>query len=1081
MIRRRDLPKYQPSPYDSENYLTVREGLIYKKLDSITGEVVSNAATSTSTIIFGTTSLRFDNGHLELVLTEDLPIIWKLQCWVKIDSGKTFPILSLDTSLLFSIVLDEALNTVTLLYSPIPGDVVTVSKLMLVTTDWTFITLIRKADKLEVYSNLVKVAEFTEVYYPSATGNLYFGKDLVSTNHFYGNAQSLLLDLNFDTDAPFLANLDIFKKYYMPTTSAVNRYSTILTSDSTYSEGIGIYPGKGLFTYFDSLDNSYVIYPSEKGLDYRNNTRGLVIVLEEEDNFHPNEFILDIEFELLEINSSFSTCVIFATSMSYGFYISYDAISGQLKFHYYISGDSVEKIDIIGPYVQGTVKLSLERLDSYCKVHYNGVEVLNIASFVRYPLETSYSFNYNLTGFSNTGTLVKLRRFTVSDLIGAYEVSDDSYVVGSSIFYKSYASEAYRLHQIGDRITAKRAFIPFTLSTTTIEPGQSKTLTITQIIEYSAPVLYTVTIKIPEFSDLTTDRVTYTSNAAIASGTLTATLDIALATFTQLLKVSYFDVEVTNGTFSTWTRVPISNVTVIPNSAFQISGYADGILADDDLNGFTTVDGTTTISKSTNSLYGDTYRITNSSQRINLSPKLTGIRTMFLAYQEFTSVSNRIYFGDSSNYTFNGGPGGQLLGELIVSGNDFLIVRNSTMLVAKVVINATDSVIIRANEASDTIEVVRKVNTSWGEYVDVQTLNLQLQTPSSIDNCSIDITPDGSTIVLGFPNANNGEGVVQVWDYTATWTKSLHIGSPNPIPNNLGGFGSFVSISPDGSIIAMSEMGTKSVFLYKKATTWPNAPFQTITSTVIPLGVSITDTYLGISYNDDSIRLYEQDIPSWTLDSTLSGYNNCVLDKLSNKFLMGNVFTGVVKLRDISAPTVDVQSFSGPALSYGFSLAILDSVVAISNPTDGEIEQYSPSSYTTPVVVSNSAVDYGIYFSMSTTSIVATNYDNIFTIHTSDSAEYGERIANTYVDGTLKPHNTVLSTGNVSIYAFTTVIPMSINQIGSGYNSTYGANALNGLFLGALFYNRVLTDTEIATISNILKRRLDIKELKLSE
>jgi hypothetical protein len=102
-------------------------------------------------------------------------------------------------------------------------------------------------------------------------------------------------------------------------------------------------------------------------------------------------------------------------------------------------------------------------------------------------------------------------------------------------------------------------------------------------------------------------------------------------------------------------------------------------------------------------------------------------------------------------------------------------------------------------------------------------------------------------------------------------------------------------------------------------------------------------------------------------------------------------------------------------------------------------------------------------------------------VHTSDSANYGERVANTYIDGSLKPQNTLLSTDNVAVYTFTTAIPMTVDQIGSGYNNTYGANSLNGLFLGALFYDRVLTDTEIVTISDVLKRRLNIKELKLSE
>jgi hypothetical protein len=1050
-------------------------------LDSLSGEITTNAATS-SVVMFGTTSLRFTNGHLQLGLTEDLPITWKFQCWVKLDANKTFPLLSLDAALLFSLVLDETLNTITLLYSPLPGDVVTISKPMQLTTDWMFITVIRKANIVTVYSDLTQVAEFTDVFYPANTGDLYFGKDLISTNNFYGNAQSLLLDLNFNINSPFLENIDVYKKYYMPTTSAVNSHSIVLGSDVDYSEGTGIYPAKGLFTYFDYSENCYVVTPSTTGTNHYDNPRGLVIVKEEEAE-HPDEFLLDIEFELFNPNGILTNCVIctgYNNFYNNGFYIVYDA--GELKFIYYVEGSTTKYTEVIGDYTPGTtVKVVLERTDTYFKVHYNGVLVINSTVALSSPLALLYKFNYNAQSILNTNTFVKLRKFKIVDLVGTYAVSDDSYVLGGSVFYKSYTSQAFRLHQIQDRINTKKAFIPFTVSTDTIQPGQSKTLTVTQV-EYGSPVLYSVKVKIPKFSDLLTTDVICTNNFTINNGTLTFALSVSLSTFTKEKKVSYFDIEISNGTFSATSRMVINNVPALPDSVFKLSGYVEGILASNNLEGFDTVDGTTSVSKLNTSLYGDIYRIAAPSEKITLSSPLTGVRTMFLAYQELTSRTNRVYFGNANTYTFNGGTTGELVGPLVVSGSDFLLVRDSEDLIRRMAISSNDAVIVRANEGLDTIEVLRKVNNIWNATTPITTLNLQLQTPSSVSNCTIDITPDGNKIVLGFPDANNGEGVVQVWEYTTSWTKTLHLGSPIPIPNNLGGFGSQVVITPDGTTIAVAEIGSEQVFLFNKTTTWNNVPFQTITNTEVATNLSITDTDLAVSYANDSIRLYTKaSSTSWTLNTTLSGYSRCVLDKLSNKFLLSKVFTGDVVLRALTATTTNIKTFSGTALSYGFDIAILDSIVTISNPSSSEVYQYSPSGYTTPITVTSTKDDYGFYITTSSSSIVVSNYEDTMTIHTSNSSGYGERIENVYVDGVLTPKNTKLDVDNVKIYAFTTVVPMTITEIGSGYNTSYGANSINGLFLGALFYNRVLTNAEIASISGKLKRRLNIQELKLSE
>jgi hypothetical protein len=333
---------------------------------------------------------------------------------------------------------------------------------------------------------------------------------------------------------------------------------------------------------------------------------------------------------------------------------------------------------------------------------------------------------------------------------------------------------------------------------------------------------------------------------------------------------------------------------------------------------------------------------------------------------------------------------------------------------------------------------------------------------------------------LGFPSANNGEGVVQIWKYATQWVKELHLGSPVPSPTS-GGFGRNVGITNDGLTIAVAEYGSKNCYLYKKSISWDNAPFQTISSSDIPIQVSINNSNLLISYSNSTSQSYTKvTSSSWSTSDSFSNVGNCVVDKLSTKFLLGDLFSGTVKIRDFASPSSNIATLTGTVLYFGYAIKILNGVVTVSNPFNKTVQQYLPTNYNLARTITNSSDDYGMYLATSDSSIITTNYSDVFTIHTSSSFGYPERIEGAYVDGQSVSKSDILTTNNVRIYAFTTLIPLSINEIGSGYGVNFGASSLNGLFLGALFYNRVLTNTEIVDITKKLKRKLDINELKLA-
>lgn len=1062
--------------YISSNVLKDSD-IFYSRLDDANQLGLTNSVLSTD-VEFGSNSVELTNGHFRIASSVTLGINWSFQTWIKLEPNRTLPIISLDSNLLFSIIIDNQLNTITLLYSPTLGDVITIPKPFNITTGWNLIRIDRKATVVEVYVNSTLIVSFSDFYYPVITGDLYLGKDLISANNAYIKGQSLLFDFFPDFSLPIEPPATYRKYYEIADPYNTNSYSMLLSSFEEDSDLIGIYPRKGVFTNYDYANDIYNIAPSASNINTYNNPRGLVIV-KEENAYHPDSFVIDLTFSISKEDEDVNILSAFDAYTTSSIYVYFDSVNLELKIDYYLL-NSVKQTAVIA-LIQSTklYTLVITRNESEFKVYCNGEQKLEVLDSVLYPSVLLYRLNYNGNGVNNLLTYVNLRSFRLFYLNGSYSPHDTRFLSNSPLLYKNLQDINFKYHQIDRRVSHKLNILPFTILNMSfdIETGQTVTVPITQS-EYSSDVEYKVAISIPKFTDLVETDVSYNDSFIIPLGMTTYNLDVSLiSNLNQSKKLTYFDLVISNGNFRQSLRFNIVNLPAYPLQALKVPGYVEGIFSINSLQGLDGVNASS-VNPKINSLYGDAYRISNEAESLLLSSPLLNIRTLFLIYQEVDITSDRVYFGNSNSYTFNGGTTNELVGNLVVSATDFLIVRNDETIIRECKISPNDNYIIRANEQNNSIELINKVNSLWTSSPTI--LDLNLQSPSTIDNASIDISGNSQSFILGFPNANNGEGVLQVWENISnSFVKQLHLSSPVPAPS-LGGFGNKVAISNDGTVIASSEVGSDKVYIYTKTVNWSASPSQEILLMgEVVTDLSLTTNFLLISTDSNNVYVYEYVTNTWTLQYTHTGKDSGVLDKASTRYLISDIFAGAVDLYDVSNHTTSLQSFSGTPLFYGYSIDIYNENVVISDLS--KLYYFNSSDYLTTIELDSVYNDFGIYINISNNSIVSTNYGDIFNIFTSDSSSYGDRIIDVYLNGDLVNLNDSLTIDNLNIICFTTALPINIDTIGSGYNVQFGAKSLNGLFLGALFYNQVLDAGIIDNITENIKRYLNIREFNLDD
>jgi hypothetical protein len=453
---------------------------------------------------------------------------------------------------------------------------------------------------------------------------------------------------------------------------------------------------------------------------------------------------------------------------------------------------------------------------------------------------------------------------------------------------------------------------------------------------------------------------------------------------------------------------------------------------------------------------------------------------MFI-YRELNTVTNRSYVGSSNSYTFNGGSNGELVGSLVFnnSATDYIVaIENTNILASKVYISKNNSTYLVVNETTGTITVYRKTNSGiWNE------IGLNLNTGIS-DNqgISVHISYNGDYIALGFKNANNGEGVVQVWKRNNnSWTKDLHMSSPNPVAN-LTAFGHRACISDSGTRLVVSELGSNTVYIFDKTTLWSNTPTEAIIgSEQFGYDIDINKTATSLLINELDTKtsyLYKLD-SSWTLDNTWNEGIKVKLHPTEDKVLLSDYLLKNVKLHTKNTTWSLTKTFTSSNDNFGYDIDIIDnSNVYILDLTASLINVYdSTDSYNLLASFDGGlSIDENIYtFSASNSSIVFSNYDNLIRLITNDGSSLPERIINVRQKFSNVPLTTLLDGNDVQILTFTSNVPLSIDKIGNSLIST----GLNGLWLGTLFFNSILTTNEVESLESFIIKYLKLERYSL--
>lgn len=1047
------------------------DSIVYLRGDTLpSAAMVTGNVTTSTDVAFGTTSLELSSASIALLSTPTvIDTDWVYQGWFKLKPATVSTLLRFNGDYPLSIVADSFASSLAIQYEVATATNVGYTFNIAIDNVWHFWLIERKGTTLAVYIDCVKVINIPDFNYPP----LLIQSVSISNANLY--TQSVLFDYQATNDLPLHEERDIYRHYYQPySPDRAGMHDRLLSLKQGYSAD------SSLPVSVDSLNSvargkRYIdISPSQEGVNSLTNPRGLFLHNANQWIDHPSSFVVNTCISVSGYTESSVLVSTYDSIRKTGFYIAYDKPSNSIVFAYFTTS---LKIVPLCAYTDTPVSIKIyNHKDTTLLIRVNGKNVYQTSQAIKMRGIIAYRFNYGAID----GTL-RLYQFCLSKLNPDYysEVDERYSLLRELPIYSYKPQEPFKRHQIIDRFGVPPLRLPFTTSATSlsIQPLQTISFDIVQSI-YTRDVTYSIRVYSPSFTDLTQNDVTITNSTVIAAGNSTSTVTVSMGALNKSKKLTGFEIVVSNGLYEVVLPVTISSVAAFDQSSLRLPGFID--LLEVSSTGTpklvpwntVTADG---VVPAVSSIHGPAYRITNQTEALTLSTSVSNIRTAILIYHEVSPVSNRIYFGGNSP-TFNGGPSGQLVGDLITSPSSFINIRRDNGVYKDIRINSTGNLIVRANELTDKIEILKKNGNTWPLVPTV--LNLGLQSPSTSLSASIDIAGTSNYFALGFPNANNAEGVVQVWNSTGL-IKELHLGSPYPV-HTTGGFGKVVRISNDGLTLYVVESNTNKVFIYRKVLgSWSAVPLYTITEPTSITEISTSGSYLAVTLLDNTSKIYEEVSSAWVIRKTYTGTQSAKLDKFSNKLAVSTL-SGILNIYQTTDLSNKLSTIPIPTYPAYSNFDICDESVLAISTTLGTVTYYSSLGQSYNANFTASYTDYGMYMSLGTNSLLISSYGDILDIYTADSSAYTGRVLSAYVNGKPKSFTTVLPKHDVAILAFTTASPITVDTIGNGYNSVYGANSLKGLVLGAVFYNRVLSDEEIETCTNLLKRLFNIQEIRLS-
>jgi hypothetical protein len=188
--------------------------------------------------------------------------------------------------------------------------------------------------------------------------------------------------------------------------------------------------------------------------------------------------------------------------------------------------------------------------------------------------------------------------------------------------------------------------------------------------------------------------------------------------------------------------------------------------------------------------------------------------------------------------------------------------------------------------------------------------------------------------------------------------------------------------------------------------------------------------------------------------------------------LISNLTAHSAKLFKKQPTWTSVASFNSSFPLFASASALdTNSNVYLSSPDEQTIYKYpSASNWMSPETLPGGGSDVGYSISANPVSVIHSNYVDLATLVTYDQTAIPSQMARIRQNGQTVTASTQLAVDDVSLLVFQSTIPLDVDQIGAG-NTTAG---LDGLFLGALFYDRLLSTTQLGTIETFLRKYITL-------
>ena len=1076
----------------------------YPLIDTIPDNSV-NASIDISIYTLSPSSIKFTNGYISTGLTSDINYFFTFQGFIYLHTNYS-PLISIQdisNNNLFSISYNFSLSSL-LISRYISTDTYQVTNIPLVLSKdtWYHISVNRNYENLRVYVNTVKVAEINDYWYSILPGTVYIGKDNSST--LQGNLSNVQL-INRDIypvnyfNPDNIGALRLIKLVKNPANEYADfRLINFIRSDhcNNIIHSPNQYINDVSNTSFNPLLSEWTIKPSDTNIDVRKSTKGFVL-LSDVYMSHPETFTIDFGFRLPTIVND--DVILFSNWKSNNtkyFYFVYKKDSGYVKFIYLKqNSNTTYNQAIFSTLPLGTlnhISLQVDIPNNSIKIFLNGKLGMNLTSKLKCPTNLDYWFNYNVDNNINTSTDLYLKYFTLTSCVKYTGNNFIPYTPSKNYFKVPYSGHIVKYHSLENSYSNKVIDnVDFDVSTNfTLEPGINNSVTINQRGNRAYPVTYISKLELVGKSELVpTDYVLTTPSVPINPGSTYTSFNLGVLNPGNVYK-GKFNLVLSNTKTTKKYQFNINNNYVpILSPITSISNYVDAFIAKStsNQNQLTNLSNTivaTTTSQFVNSAsFGYGYKITQSSDSINLPSAITNIRTVFFVYKELQMTPNRTYVGSSTGYTFNGGTNGGLVGDRLLGLNDYVNAQtvNTKSIVVKIAKN--DSIYFLTDELFNKALIYSKNTLGiWSSTPVI--LNTEIIGNNVLKNSALYINTTGNLVVLGVKNASNGEGIVQVWKLSESgWIKDLDLGSAISSPY-YGGFGYSVAITDDGLKLYVSELGANNgsenrVYEFSKTgDVWSAIPTHTFTGTGnfgYQIDISSDGKYLGILESDTKklkIYTFNSSDSSWLLAQTISDVETFSLAKNATYLVTSQYTTSLVTIYQLVSDTwTSVKTITNAVLNFGYAIDTdNEHNVLVGSPLENKVYLYSYSdNWTAPLITSSSEKDYGYTVSRSYCSNLISSYTNVVDLYTNNGAAIPQNIISVRQNSVTKQLGDYLGM-DYSILTFQSSSGLSIDKIGAGKSGT----SLNGVFMGLVMFSRLLSLSEISTVEDTLARYLKL-------